>query len=41
MKNVKIAIISLQIIFLYWLLFGGGELNSPSLGIQFMLWMGQ
>jgi len=29
------------VVFLYWLLFGGGELNSPSLGIHFILWMGQ
>ena len=41
MKNIKIAIISLEVIFLYWLLFGGGALNSPSLGFRFMLWMAQ
>jgi hypothetical protein len=39
MKNIKIAIITLQIIFIYWLLFGGGELNSPSLGLHLMLWV--
>ena len=39
MKNVKIAIVFLQLLFIYWLLFGGGELNSPSLGIKFLLWM--
>lgn len=26
-------------VFLYWLLFGGGELNSPSLGIKLLLWL--
>lgn len=41
MKTLKITIIAIQLLFLYWLLFGGGELGSPSLGFQFMLWMAQ
>ena len=37
--NIKnITTITLAI-FTYWLLFGGGELNSPSWGIQFLLWI--
>lgn len=39
MKNVKIGIIIAQLTFIYWLLFGGGELNSPNLGFKFLFWM--
>lgn len=27
--------------FSYWLLFGGGELGSPSYGLKALLWLGQ
>jgi hypothetical protein len=38
---MKKAIIGLELVIIYWFLFGGGELNSPSYGIKAMIYVAE
>lgn len=40
-RNLCIAIITIEVLTIWWMLFGGGELNSPNLGLKAMLYIAE
>lgn len=40
-RNLYISIIAAESAIIWWVLFGGGELNSPNLGIRFLVYIAE